>query len=316
MITLQTETPEIAAALGVDRLYMKREDLHPYGSHKGRSIPIMIDLKVAQGSKDFAISSSGNAALAALRHIQKRNAEGSNLSLSILVGEHINSDKLARLRSEITDARVTIDETPRPLQALFRLVKGDGRTSLRQSTDDNALIGYKPLAREIAATPDLAAVFIGTSSGTTAQALAEYFAEHAAAGTAPDPFTSGVPAIPAVHIVQTTSISPLARAAATNESLRGGLENDTVSDGERSIADAIIDKVAHREEPLVKAVKKTAGTGWVASNADIREAQKLLKEKAGIDATPNGALGLAGLIRARRLGASFKGSVVCIITGK
>ncbi|MBX4209115.1 PLP-dependent lyase/thiolase [Candidatus Parcubacteria bacterium] len=291
MLTPQTEEKALAQALGVPKLYLKREDLHPYGSHKGRSIPMMIDIKVADGAKDFAISSSGNAALAAARHIQKKNSEGHDLTLAILAGEHMNEEKKRALKNEITDERITIEETPRPLQALFRLIKGGGKESLRQSTDDDALLGYQSLAHEIAATPELSAVFIGTSSGTTAQALADHFAEH------------GVHA--QIHVVQTAGTSPIAREFKAEE-----------SEPETSLADAIVDRVAHRKDTVVKAVEKTGGAGWIASNDDIRRAQSLLQEKACVDATPNGALGLAGLIRALKKGARFSGAVVCVITGK
>jgi threonine dehydratase len=299
MVTPQVEAPDIARELGLDKLYFKREDLHPYGSHKGRSIPAMIDMKAAEGAKDFAISSSGNAALAALRHIQKRNAgvvpgkkgEKDFLTLSILVGPHMNPEKRKALESELYDEHVRIVDSPRPLQSLFNLVKGTKTESLRQSTDPLALVGYKELAAEIAGTPDLSAVFVGTSSGTTAEALSDFFIEH----------KKDIQ----VHIVQTTSLSPLAKAFRTEE----GAE-------ETSIADAIIDRVVHRRLSVENAVKKTAGSGWIARNDDIRRAQGLLREKAGIEATPNGALGFAGLLRALDAGEKFPGAVVCIVTGK
>jgi hypothetical protein len=41
----------------------------------------------------------------------------------------------------------------------------------------------------------------------------------------------------------------------------------------------------------------------------------MLKKYAQIDATPNGALGLAGLIKALASGKRFSGPVVCIICG-
>ncbi|HEU0081153.1 MAG TPA: PLP-dependent lyase/thiolase [Candidatus Paceibacterota bacterium] len=297
MVTPQTESPEIARELGVGALYLKREDLHPLGSHKGRSIPVMIDLKVAKGATDFAISSSGNAALAAARHIKARNAAGSKLSLLILVGRNIEAGKLKRLQEEaVGEPRIRIEAEARPLQALFNLIKNDGKTSLRQSNDPDALVGYRTLAAEIAATPNLEAVFIGTSSGTTAEALADYFVEHA--GRTGEPF-------PQVHVVQTAGVSPIAKAFAQEE-----------SEPEASLADAIVDKVAHRALSVENAVRKTAGHGWIASNADIRRAIELLRDKAGIEATPNGALSLAGLIKARASGRRFAGSVVCVVTGK
>jgi len=291
MITPQTEHPELARAIGVPRLFLKREDLHPYGSHKGRSIPVMIDAHTTEGAKDFIISGSGNAALAAVRHIQKLNTGGAGLSLLILVGTRMNTEKRRTLVNEIKDRRIIIKETADPLRTLFQVTKEEGKTSLRQSTDDLALIGYESLAEEIEETPELSAVFVGASSGTAAQALADYFAADNK-GTA-------------IHIVQTTNTSPIAREFESTE-----------SSTEPSLADAIVDKIAHRKNALVDVVRKTNGSGHVATNDDIRKAQKLIKDKADIDVTGNGALGVAGLIHALSHGAKFTGSVVCIITGK
>lgn len=308
MVTPQIESPEIAAKLGLEKLYFKREDLHPLGSHKGRSIPIMIDMKIAQGAKNFAISSSGNAALAAIRHIKKRNSDGDNITLSVLVGENINEDKLKTLEEEVQDQenqenkeqdkkdqRIKLEKTARPLQALFHIAGIGSQTSLRQSTDPEALIGYKNLALEIMATPNLSAVFIGTSSGTTAQALAENFIEQGK--------------LIAIHIVQTTSMSPLTHAL--NNPL--GIKEMKI---EPSLADAIVDKAAHRKSALTQAIKKTNGTGWIATNELILSAQRMLKELTSIDVTANGALALAGLIHAIQRGTKFSGAVICIITGK
>lgn len=290
MVTPQTESPEIAKELGIPKLYFKREDLHPLGSHKGRSIPVMIDSKYKEGARSFAISSSGNAALAAIRHIQSRNRNGDNLTLRVLVGHNINPKKKQMLLDEVKDSNITIEESQRPLQALFNLLKGESVVSLRQSNDPSALDGYTELARELAQTPDLDAVFVATSSGTAAQAIGEYFIKenkHAE-----------------IHIVQTTSTAPFARTW-----------NDEEENEEPSLADAIVDKIAHRKDPLLKAVSATGGKGWIASNKLIEQAMTLMS-KAGIETTPNGALGLAGLIKALSKGKVFRGAVVCIVTGK
>lgn len=291
MTTPQTESPEIAKSLGVPRIFFKREDLHPYGSHKGRSIPRMIDMKIEKGARNFVITGSGNAALAAVRHINSLNLKDGGVTLSILTGKNINVDKRAALTAEIKDGRVSVVEVPDPLRELFHETHTGGKTSLRQSTDDDALAGYETLATEIAETPDLSAVFVGASSGTTAQALADYFNKNKIDVQ--------------VHIVQTTTTSPLSREFVSSE-----------SEAETSLADAIVDKTAYRKDSLVKAVRKGSGSGWIATNDLIVSAQKLLKEKAGIIATANGALGLAGLIKALSKDVKFTGSVVCIITGR
>jgi threonine synthase len=291
LITPQTEEGRLAAAVGAPGVFLKREDLHPYGSHKGRSIPMMIDLKCAKGGRDFAISSSGNAALAAIRHIQKKNAEGAGLSLSVLVGEKINPDKKAALVAEMKDEHIELVESKRPLQMLLEKIQGEQRLSLRQSTDHDALLGYKSLAEELALIPNLSAVFMGASSGTCAQSLAFYFKNNR---------------LPIeVHIVQTTQCFPIA-----------GAFYDKHEASQSSIADAIVDKIAYRKDALVPAIRNSGGSGWIASDSEIRKAQSLLLEHSGAQATPNGALGLAGLIKAVSHGIEFAGPVVCIITGK
>ena len=290
MVTPQTESPDIARELGIPKLYFKREDLHPLGSHKGRSIPVMIDTKYKEGARSFAISSSGNAALAAIRHVQTRNLNGDDITLKVLIGGNINPIKKQTLLGEIKDPRVNIEESQRPLQSLFNLIKGERVASLRQSNDPSALDGYTELAHELAQTPDLDAVFIATSSGTAAQAIGEYFIKenkHAE-----------------IHIVQTSSTAPFAKTW-----------NDEEVGNAPSIADAIVDKIAHRKDPLLKVISTTHGQGWIASNELIERAMTLMS-KAGIEATPNGALGLAGLMKALSKGKVFRGAVVCIVTGK
>lgn len=291
MITPQTNAPELAKALNIPKLYFKREDLHPYGSHKGRSIPVMIDMNIREGATRFAISSSGNAALAAIRHIQKLNRAGGSFYLTVFTGEHINPEKKQLLEKEISDEKVKLQESKRPLQSLFELIKKEQAVSLRQSNDPDALLGYEALAKEIGETPDLSTVFIGASTGTAAQAIAEYFIKERKQV--------------AVHIVQTTENSTLVKGYGEGEVLK-----------EKSLADAIVDKIGYRSDHLKVALEQTGGVGWIVSNTEITEAIKLLKEKAQIDATPNGVLCLAGLIKALKSGKKFDGAVVCVITGK
>jgi len=291
MTTPQKSYPELARAVGVNSLYVKREDLHPYGSHKGRSIPVMIDHYFKKGVRHFAISSSGNAALAAALHIKKLNENGTErIQLEILVGNKITEHKLGKL-TDLADFNISVMRFERPLQALTQKTADGSIQSLRQSTDDTALLGYEALAEELAEIKDLRAVFIATSSGTTAQALAEYFLEKGK--------------IVEIHIVQTTSCHPMAIEFV-----------DSVPSEEESAADAVVDATAHRKDALIALIKKTNGSGLIVSNEEIATAQELLKKDAGIQTSPNGALALAGLIQAAFTGREWDGAVACIIGGE
>lgn len=298
MTTPLEKQDKLASAIGVSALYFKREDQHPYGSHKGRSIPVMIEHYLATGDTNFAISSSGNAALAAALYVQEKNrSRGTDapITLDIFVGNHVAPSKLRKIQT-IADAnaktiRILIKE--RPLQALTQATQ-DGARSLRQSTDDEALVGYESLAEELAAdavSKKIAAVFIGTSSGTTAQALATYFLK------------KNLPI--QVHIVQTSSCHPLSEAF---ESYDGP--------DERSTAEAIVDITGHRKDALIPLIEKTGGSGWIATNEDIKAAQELVQKHTELTVSTNSALSVAGAMQAAYTSHEINGAVVCMICGE
>jgi hypothetical protein len=329
--------PKLAKAVGVNKLFFKREDLHSYGSHKGRSIPVMIDHYLKAGQSRFAISSSGNAALAAALYIKELNGKkmGSSdsrapIDLDVFIGNHAAPRKAARLKS-LADEHIRVLVKERPLQALTQAVN-EGARSLRQSTDDTALIGYQSLAEElsvafetsgslkpgsnrslesearISSRSDLkrssksgCSIFIGTSSGTTAQALANYFLNEE---TRHARFRAEIAHVQ-IHIVQTSSCHPLADAF---ESYDGP--------DEASLADAIVDKTAHRKEALIPLIKKTGGRAWVATNDDIKAAQELTRKNTGLEISTNSALSVAGAMKAVELGYEIGDAIFCLICGE
>lgn len=290
MITPQTDEKFLAQALDIASIILKREDLHPYGSHKGRSIPHMIDHYAKAGREYFAISSSGNAALAAAIHIQKKIEQGKKMHLDIIIGQKIPQQKKELLEKHSDGKNIVIHSVARPLQYLHELcTQDDSMQNLRQSIDNTALTGYHSLASELESIPHLSAVFMGTSSGTTLEALGDMFHVNKR--------------MIELHAVQTTSCHPIA-----------GLFDESET-SEQSIADAIVDITAHRKVTVSHSLKLSLGSGWIVTNSEIQKAQDMLKKYAQIDATPNGALGLAGLIKALASGKRFSGPVVCVICG-
>ncbi|HEY4493668.1 MAG TPA: PLP-dependent lyase/thiolase [Candidatus Paceibacterota bacterium] len=288
MITPQDEAPKLAKALGLSvPLYLKREDLHPYGSHKGRSIPYMIEQYAKGGETRFAISSSGNAALAAARYINEYNSKFNEreLSLQIFVGENISGEKFEILKHEIlNNPKIQITKCEKPKQSVHILNKKGEAKALRQSNDPTALVGYGSLIAELAEIDNIAAVFVPTSSGTTAEALAEKFR---------------------VEIVQTSKCHPIAEQFDTN-----------FTPATESSADAIVDIVALRGDSLVRKIKEKNGAGWVVSNEEVKNAQDLLAKIEGAEGSPNGVLGIAGLGKSLAMGKTYSGPVVCIVTGR
>jgi hypothetical protein len=312
---------DLAKEIGVESLYFKREDLHPLGSHKGRSIPHMIDIGLSKGVRHFVISSSGNAALAAALYVKSLNEKSSTsgdsadnvITLEIFAGKKINEKKLAKLQA-LKNEHILVSVQDRPLQALFMKIKDPSIRSLRQSTDPVALDGYESLARELAEIPDLAAVFIGTSSGTTAQALAHYFLHNGHGKNGHDKKNTGSGGAGGsgdssveIHIVQTPSCHPMVKALGKDQELTN----------ETSIADAIVDRTAERASILIPLIEKTGGAGWIADNESIGVARDIVKKHArGLVISTNSALSVAGLMNAVYTGRTWHGSVVCMICGE
>ena len=320
-VTPLQEKPRLAVALGLSSpLYFKREDLHPLGSHKGRSIPHMIDMHAGAGTTHFAISSSGNAALAASLYIKEYNQNNplSPLTLEIYVGEHINTAKFERLKLSIADVKypstgstsspqadsgqaISIIQTEKPKQMVHLLNKRGEAKALRQSMDDTALAGYKSLADELAEVKPYA-IFIPTSSGTTAQALGSW-----------TPTWESNSQVPQIHIVQTTKCHPIA------EEFDKHFENSDIS-----LADAIVDIVGTRKPEVVKVIRESGGSGWIVNDEEIKEVTELVMSKClkcsrpgleHFEISPNAVLSIAGLKKALANNWQFEGPVVALITG-
>ena len=185
-------------------------------------------------------------------------------------------------------------QTKNPKQAAFQFAKDTGAVWLRQSTDKLALTGYHELALELSKIQNLAAIFIPTSSGTTAQGLEEGFQK--------------LGLNPQIHIVQTDAIHPMVEAK-NNEQI-------TMNNKEKSLATAIVDKVGFRKTAIAQVLKTSHGSGWIATNTQIVQAQKLIKQTTGVEISPNSALAIVGLTEAIKNGWHWDGPVVCLITGK
>jgi threonine synthase len=254
----------------------------------------MIDEAARTGSRRFVISSSGNAALSAIICVQNRNKSkpADPYSLEIFIGEKIDPKKYAKLKAAIQDQKITLTQVPNPKQQSFERSKVEGNFLLRQATSEIALRGYMDLAMELAKIENLSAVFVPSSSGTTAEGLALGFQK--------------LGLNPQIHVVQTQSCHPLVDA------ITGTI---TPANQEASLASAIVDTVGLRKEKLSELVKSSGGTGWIITNEQITEASALVKKSKDLTISPNSALSVAALAQAIKNHQTFTGPVVCLITG-
>jgi threonine synthase len=155
-MTPMTPWPEEAARLELASLSLKREDENPTGSHKDRALGLQIE---AADSTWFALSSSGNAAIAATEAARSRGRR-----VAVFVAEDVDPGKLAMLQQRGADCIVC----DKPLNYARYAARVFGMHELRGTLDPRARDGYRALGTEIAAQAlRVEAVLTFASSGVS-----------------------------------------------------------------------------------------------------------------------------------------------------
>lgn len=292
MTTPQFSAASLAHLLSIAELWIKREDLNISGSHKIRSIRKMIQGYLKKGKKNFVISSSGNAAIAAAFVIR----DIPDAHVTIYVAHTIHPHKWKRLLDVIgAHKNISIEKAERAKQSAFLFSQHSEAIYLRGSTDPLATCGYWELADELSEIPNLQAIFIPTSSGVTALGIAEGFIKNKKM-------------IPEIHIVQTSNVHPIASEAPPTKT--------HIPEEDASLSSAIVDRVAHRKKEVLELIQKSKGGGWIVQNQEILDAIHLGETHLGFSPSPDSALSLAGLSQAVHSGWQPRGAVMCLFTGK
>ncbi len=287
----------LAKALHLEKIYLKREDLNPTGSHKDRGLAFEISAHIQDGIKEFVISSSGNSAISAINLLK-----GSNTTLNIFLSSKISETKINRLLKSLPNIPTDISKgkdfklenfkfffSEKPLSTAFYFARTKNLILLRGSTDIYGFEGFKTIAFELKKeNPDSDSIFIPTSSGTTAKGIFEGCNQE----NLEIPF----------HLVQTTKINTLVHRFDKN------YEPQTCS-----LADSIVDRIGHRRKEIEDIINQSKGTGWIISNKEIEEAQKIL-EKENISTSNESALTIAAIRKANANGWNIK-KPICIFTG-
>jgi threonine synthase len=271
-------------------ILLKDETQNPTGSHKDRSLAYQLSKHISEGKNDFVISSSGNSSISAVSLLK-----GKDINLTIFLSPKLSESKRVRLEnylgSEIKSKieNFSINFTKKPISEAFKYAKDNNQTLLRGSTDPYSIPGFKSISYEIIKDhPKVDAIFIPTSSGSTALGIFEGYVEN--------------DYLPQLHVIQTTTTHPISREYDTNF-----IKTNS------SIASSITDRVAHRKSQIQSIIKESNGSGWVVSDELIRSAINILKVNQ-IEVSTDAALSLAGLLKAYQAGVIYQ-RPLCILTG-
>lgn len=294
----------LSTAAGVE-VWAKDETGALAGSHKARHLAsIMLHLRVAEDvgllteRPPLAISSCGNAAIAA-----STLAAAAEWPIDVFIPEWAGGmvvDTLDRLGARVHRCPRRTDDPPGdPTVLRFRDAVSSGAIPFSVQGPENALcldggrtIGWEIAERLLAAgTSSLDAVYAQVGGGAFAASLSRGMGE------------GGVSA-PLVA-VQTEGCAPLARAwerqreervtarelAADWTHFMWPWENEPVS-----VADGILDDETYDWVVDLREVERTSGRVVVAPEPVVKRVAQLVPSSTGIDASPTGTAGVAGLL--------------------
>ncbi len=328
-ITPLVESSALASAIGfTGRVWVKDETHNVAGSHKARHLfSILLHLAILErtGSAPWtpdarpplAISSCGNAAIAA-----STLAAAARWPIDVFIPEWAGGvvvDTLDRLDARVHRCPRRTDDPPGdPTVLRFREAVSAGAIPFSVQGPENALCldGGRTIGWEIAeqlvscAVSELDSVYAQVGGGAFAASLSRGIGE------------GGVSA-PLVA-VQTQGCAPLARA--WQRQVEGRVAARALADDWThymwpwetepvSVADGILDDETYDWIVDLREVERSGGRVVVAPETIVRLAAEIAPTATGIDASPTGTAGVAGLITDVESGVLPSGNVLVVLSG-
>jgi len=262
----------------LDDFYIKREDLNPTGSAKDRALFYQVNNLQKLGFTNAVISSTGNAAISASYFCHK-----ANINLTIFLSPKINPNKLKLIKN--TENKIIID--PKPISSAFKFAKNNHSYFLRQSTDPSALDGYAQIGQEIIdQLPQVTSIFMPVGSGATLVGISQKIPQN----------------------IKLFAVQP-----ANNPTIAKHFDSDYFPQT-TSLTDSLSVKLLPLKQSVLEAIGKSGGGGLVINDSQIKKQLDYLSSK-NITTSPESAMALAGLVKARLKNIDVGAFPLIIFTG-
>ena len=304
---------ELSDATGVE-VWAKDETSNVAGSHKARHlVGVLLHMLVAErlglstGRAPLAISSCGNAALAAATL-----ASRVRWPITVFVPTWMDEafgDGLDRLGADVRRcARHDGDPPGDPAMAAFRRAIADGAVPFSVQgphngwcLDTGRTIGWEMRAQADATGVDLERVYVQVGGGAFATCCSDGFGD-----------------TPALQAVQTAGCAPLAAAvAAVGDDTNPGARWAEVMrpwDAPHSLADGILDDETYDWLGIVARLRASGGRTVIADEATVVAAHRMVND-GGDAVSPTGTAGVAGLLSDLAAGDRPDAAVAVVFSG-
>ena len=292
------EAKNLAAQLGIKKLFVKDDGLNPTASLKDRASSMAVAKAMEAGAKVIACSSTGNAASSLAG-----NAAAAGLKTYIFVPSRAPKGKVAQLMTfgaTVISVQGSYEET---FELSKQAIDKWGWYNRNAAINPYLSEGKKTVGLEIMEqlnweVPDYIAISVG--DGCTIAGLWKGLKDLYAIGF--------LDRLPRLISAQAEGCCPLNRAIETGEDWRPMEEN--------TLADSIAVGVPRNADKALMAIRESNGLVVNVSDEEIMAAQKLLGRTCGVFGEPAGVTGTAGLKKLCEQGKIPAGAtVVSVVTG-
>ena len=292
------EAKNLAAQLGIKKLWVKDDGLNPTASLKDRASSMAVAKAIEAGAKVIACSSTGNAASSLAG-----NAAAAGLKTYIFVPSRAPKGKVAQLMTfgaTVISVQGSYEET---FELSKQAIEKWGWYNRNAAINPYLSEGKKTVGLEIMEqlnweVPDYIAISVG--DGCTIAGLWKGLKDLYAIGF--------IDKLPRLISAQAEGCCPLNRAIETGEDWRPMEEN--------TLADSIAVGVPRNADKALMAIRESHGLTVNVSDEEIMSAQKLLGRTCGVFGEPAGVTGTAGLKKLCEQGKiPADATVVSVVTG-
>ncbi len=288
-------------AIGVASLHCKDEAALPTGSFKARGAAVGLSRARELGVRSFALPTNGNAGSAWALYAARAGMHAA-------VAMPVQAPAIHRLQCALAGARVVLvtGSISDARRVIARSVAASGVYDASTLREPYRIEGKKTMGFEIAEQfawhlPDV--IVYPTGGGVGLIGMHKAFTELAALGLL-------APRLPRFLAVQSTGCAPIV------EAWRAGRDASTAWEEPATIAFGINVPKAIGDFIVLRIIKETGGGAIAVEEADLLEYQRMLIDREGVLACPEGGATLAAVAQARRDGTiSERERVLIINTG-
>lgn len=297
------ELPQLAAEVGVRRLWVKDEAVNPTASFKARGLSAAVTRARAHGVPGLVVPTAGNAGAALAAY-----GAAAGLPVRVYAPATTPEPILDTIRAVGADLQLVNGHIGDAGKAATAFAASDGYFNVATLREPYRAEGNKTLGYELAEQlewrlPD--AIVYPTGGGEGVIGMWKAFAEMVRWG-----WLEKDTRLPRIVVAQADGCAPLVRAFRSGAEAATPWENPTTHAAGLRVPGPLGDRL------VLRALRESRGEAESVSEDAIRQDTRRLAESSGIDAAPEGGCALAVtrvLVKAGRL--SRDAEVVIYNTG-